>query len=284
MQRKLPDDRRGSLSHPRRGRIHTVNDKPFAGQTALVTGGTRGIGRGIALKLGALGAEVIVNYAHDQPAADRVLDELTELGATANLFKANLTDLEELHQLFLTIKERHGGLNILINSAARGLQRPRNAIDSLPNHLRETFELNVLGPWFATKEAAPLLEARGGGAVVNLSSLGAQRYMPQYAAVGVTKGALDTLTMYLAVELAPKGIRVNGVCPSWVGDTGGVAALSERMGAGLLRSIPARRHVQPDDVANLVAFLCRPESEMIVGQTIVIDGGVSRLGIVRVEA
>ena len=96
---------------------------------------------------------------------------------------------------------------------------------SLPNHLKHTFDLNVLGPWFCAKEAAPLMEERGGGAIVNLTSLGAQRYLPNYAAVGVTKGALDTLTRYLAVELAPKGIRVNGVCPSWVEDTGGVTPL-----------------------------------------------------------
>jgi enoyl-[acyl-carrier protein] reductase III len=252
----------------------------LAGKVALVTGGSRGIGRAIAHKLGGLGAQVVVNYGHNQADADRVVAELTELGATATALKADLTDLEDLHRLFVEIKERHGGLDILINSAARGLQRPRNAIASLPNHLRQTFELNVLGPWFATKEAIPLMEARGGGSIVNLSSLGAQRYAPQYAAVGVTKGALDTLTFYLAVELAPKHIRVNGVCPSWVDETGGVAALPDAMGQALLRNVPYGRHVSTEDVANLVAFLCSPESEMIVGQTIVIDGGVSLLGAI----
>jgi enoyl-[acyl-carrier protein] reductase III len=192
----------------------------FAGKLALVTGGSRGIGRAIALKLGSLGAEVIVNYARREEDANRVVAELTELGARATPLRANLGDLDELHGLFVEVKERWGGLDILINSAARGLERPRNAIASLPNHLRQTFDLNVLGPWFATKEAAPLMEARGGGAVINLTSLGAQRYVPNYAAVAVSKGALDTLTMYLAVELAPKHIRVNGVCPSWVDDPG----------------------------------------------------------------
>ena len=124
------------------------------------------------------------------------------------------------------------------------------------------------------------MEERGGGAVINLTSLGAQRYVPNYAAVAVTKGALDTLTMYLAVELAPKKIRVNGVCPSWVDETGGVMAMSGEFGANLERSIPMRRHVNPADVANLVAFLCSPQSEMIVGQTIVLDGGVTLLGLI----
>lgn len=248
----------------------------------MVTGGTRGIGRAVALKLGALGAEVVVNYGRREEDAHRVVAELSELGVRGSAIRANLGDIGELHQLFVELRERCGGLDILINCAARGLERPRNAIASLPNHLRQTFDLNVLGPWFAAKEAAPLMEARGGGAIVNLTSLGARRYVPNYAAVGVTKGALDTLTAYLAVELAPKRIRVNGVCPSWVDETGGVMAMSDEFGERLARTIPAGRHVTATDVANLVAFLCSPESEMIIGQTLIIDGGVSLLGLIGV--
>jgi enoyl-[acyl-carrier protein] reductase III len=256
-----------------------VDGKPFAGKVALVTGGSRGIGRAIALKLGGLGAEVVVNYARRDTDAQRVVAELTELGARGLALRANLADVEDIHRLMNEVKERCGGLDILVNSAARGLERPRNALRSLPNHLRATFELNVLGPWFAAKEAAPLMEARGGGSIVNLTSLGARRYMPNYAAVGVTKGALDTLTVYLAVELAPKNIRVNSVCPSWVEETGGVVALSQELGELLRRNTPMRRHVMPEDVANLVAFLCTREAEMVVGQTIVLDGGVSLVGM-----
>ncbi len=253
--------------------------KPFAGKIALVTGGSRGIGRACAQRLGGLGAEVVINYARREADAERAIAELTELGIRASAIKANLGDLEEIHALFVEIKERYGGLDFLVNSAARGLERPRSAIASLPNHLRQTFETNVLGPWFAAKEAMPLMEARGGGAIVNLTSLGAQRYTPNYAAVGVTKGALDTLTMYLAVELAPKGIRVNGVCPSWVQETSGVAAMPEEFGESLRKNIPAGRHVTPEDVANLVSYLCSPEAEMIIGQTIILDGGISLIGI-----
>jgi enoyl-[acyl-carrier protein] reductase III len=254
--------------------------RPLKGKIALVTGGTRGIGRACALKLGTLGAEVIVNYHRREADAERVVAELAEIGVAGSHLRADLGDLDEIHSLFASVKERHGGLDILINSAARGLERPRNAVNSLPNHLRQTFETNVLGPWFAAKEAAPLMEARGGGAIVNLTSLGAQRYLTNYAAVGVTKGALDTLTLYLAVELAPRGIRVNGVCPSWVEETSGVAALSPELGRKLLESTPAGRHITPDDVAGLVAFLCGPDAAMIIGQTIVIDGGISLVGLI----
>jgi len=255
--------------------------KPLDGKLALITGGTRGIGRAVALKLASLGAEVIVNYNRSRDDANRVVAEVEALGGKATPLQANVGDLDDLRRLFDEVKQRWGGLDVLVNSAARGLQRPRSAIASLPNHLRQTFEMNVLGPWFAAKEAAPLMEARGGGAIVNLTSLGARRYLSNYAAVGVTKGALDTLTMYLAVELAPRGIRVNGVCPSWVEETSGVTALPSDFGDALLRNVPAGRHLQPEDVANLVAFLAGPESSMIVGQTIVIDGGLSAVGILQ---
>jgi enoyl-[acyl-carrier protein] reductase III len=258
-----------------------VPDKPFAGKIAVVMGGSRGIGRAISRKLGSLGAEVVVNYAHNEKDARRTVSELAGLGASGVAMRANMGDLDDIHALFASVKERYGGLDFLINSAAAGMQRPRSAIASLPNHLRQTFDTNVLGPWFTTKEAVPLMEARGGGAVVNLTSLGAQRYTSNYAAVGVTKGALDTLTLYLAVELAPRHIRVNGVCPSWVEETSGIAALPESMGERLLRNVPAGRHVMPEDVANLTAYLCSRESEMIVGQTIVLDGGLSLVGMIQ---
>ena len=255
-------------------------NKPFEGKRALVTGASRGIGRAIALKLGALGAEIIVNYGHRPEPAERVVAELAELGTHATAIKANIGDLDELHDLFSDLKTRWDTLDILVNSAARGLERPRNAVASLPQHLRTTFDTNVLGPWFAAKEAIPLMEANG-GAIINLTSLGAQRYTPNYAAVGVTKGALDTLTTYLAVELAPKGIRVNSICPSWVEDSSGVAAMPDAFGTHLLGNIPSGRHVTPEDVANLVVFLCSPESEMIVGQNIILDGGVTLLGLLQ---
>jgi len=258
-----------------------VAARPLTGKIALVTGGSRGIGRAVALKLATLGAEVVVNYSRREEDANRVVGELQELGAKAHALRANLGDIDEIHALFERVREVAGGLDILINSAARGLERPRSAMASLPNHLRHTFEINVMGPWFAAKEAAPLMEARGGGAIVNLTSLGAQRYMPNYAAVGVTKGALDTLTRYLAVELAPRGIRVNSVCPSWVEETGGVTPLPSAFGEALRKASPTGRHVTSEDVANVVAFLCLPDSAMIVGQNIVVDGGITLLGPVQ---
>ena len=256
-------------------------DKPLAGKTALVTGGTRGIGRAVSLKLAAQGANVALGYVRDDEQARAACAEVEESGTAAWPLKADLGDTDAIHALFEQLRAEAGALDILVNCAARGLQRPRPAIASLPNHLRHTFDLNVLGPWFCAKEAAPLMDARGGGAIVNLTSLGAQRYLPNYAAVGVTKGALDTLTRYLAVELAPRGIRVNSVCPSWVEDTGGVTPLPQAFGEALRRAAPARRAITPEDVAAVVAFLCGPGAEMIIGQSIIVDGGLSLLGLIE---
>jgi enoyl-[acyl-carrier protein] reductase III len=259
-----------------------VAEKPLQGKVALVTGSSRGIGRAIALKLGSLGAWVFVNYVRNEDEARSVVAQLEAMGSGGAALKADMGDLDAVQQMFERVREQTGELHILVNSAARGLQRPRSAMASLPNHLRNTFEVNVLGPWFAAKAAVPLMERGGGGAIVNMTSLGAQRYMPSYAAVGVTKGALDTLTRYLAVELAPKNIRVNGVCPSWVEETSGVTALPGAYGEALRQASPAGRYVTPQDVANVVAWLCGPESEMVIGQNIIIDGGLTLVGVLGV--
>ena len=114
------------------------------GKLALITGGTRGIGRAVALKLGALGADVVVNYNRSAEDAENVVAELAALGVTGTPMQANVGDLDDIHRLFDEVSQRFGGLDILVNSAARGLQRPRSAITSLPNHLRQTFDMNVL--------------------------------------------------------------------------------------------------------------------------------------------
>jgi enoyl-[acyl-carrier protein] reductase III len=134
-------------------------------------------------------------------------------------------------------------------------------------------DVNLCAPWTAVAVAAPIMEARGGGAVVNLMSPGAFRYMPDYSAVGVSKAALSSLTMYLAVELAPLGIRVNAVSAGWVegseGERGYRADTSERVRP----HVPAGRNVHPEDVAAAVAWLCSNEVPMLIGQTIHLDGG-----------
>jgi enoyl-[acyl-carrier protein] reductase III len=183
-----------------------------------------------------------------------------------------------VYALVETVAREFGRIDVLVNSAARGLERPRAAIDSLPKHLRHTMDVNLFGPWFAAQAAVKHMPE--GGAIVNLLSPGSDRYLPKYAPVGVSKGALESLTKYLAVELAPRGVRVNAVSAGLVEGTDGMRMMDADIVGGYETKIPAGRHVHPDDVAQAVLFLASPAASMIIGQVLLIDGGYSLIGMV----
>jgi enoyl-[acyl-carrier protein] reductase III len=250
--------------------------RDFAGKLALVTGGGRGIGRAIVLELAQRGADVLVNYVRHPDTAEQTCAEARALGVKAEALKANLADEQHVTQLFETIEERYGYLDILINNSASGVNRP--ALDVSPKHWDWTLNVNARGAWLCARAAASLMEARGGGAIVSLSSLGARRVMPDYFLVGVSKAALEAVTRYLAVELAPKGIRVNAVSGGLVETD---ALRSFDWGPDVIEAhkkrVPAGRMVDPRDLANVVAFLCSSQAEMIRGQTLIVDGGFSLL-------
>ncbi len=242
------------------------------GKRALVLGGSRGIGRAIALRLAAEGAHVLVNYARSLEAADATAAQCRVLGVESQAVRADIGDAAALAELFEHVR-LWGGLDVLVNNAARGLERPRPAMGQRPKHLRATMDVNLFGPWQASQAAAPLMAARGGGAIVNLLSPGASHYMPRYSAVGVSKAALASLTLYLAVELAPFGIRVNAVSAGIVEDSEGERSLGDQVAERVRPHVPAGRNVRPEDVAAAVAWVCSDEASMLVGQTVHLDGG-----------
>ena len=248
----------------------------LAGKLALVTGGGRGIGRAIVLELARQGADVLITYVRHPEAADETAARARALGRRADVLRGNVGDEKRVEALFDELGERYGYLDILVNDAASGVNRP--ALEVTAHHWDWTLNVNARGAWLCARHAAPLMQARGGGSVVSLSSLGSGRVMQDYFLVGVSKAALEALTRYLAVELAPLGVRVNAVSGGLVAtDALKSFAWGQRVIDETRRRTPAGRIVEPEDLARVVAFLCTDAATMIRGQTIVVDGGFSLL-------
>lgn len=246
----------------------------LTGKIALVTGGGRGIGRAIALRLARLGADVIVNYVRNQGPAEEVVQAIREMGRRSIAIRANVGKIEDIHKLFQAVRDKFTGLDIFISNAASGFNRP--AMQQKETGWDHTMNVNARAFLFAAQQAVPLMEARGGGVMVAITSPGSQRVMPDYVAVGASKAALEALTRYLAVELAPKNIVVNAVSPSLV-ETDALKHFSALADPTVIpraiQNTPAGRLVTPEDVAGVVAFLCSPAAYMIRGQVIIVDGG-----------
>lgn len=250
------------------------NTLPFQGKTALITGGGRGIGRAIALLLAERGADVVINFVRNQAPAEEVAQKIRQLGRRAEIFRANIGKIEDIQRLFDFVEQHFGGLDIFISNAASGFNRP--ALQQKESGWDHTMNVNARSFLFSAQRAVPLMQKRGGGCIVAVSSPGSQRVLPDYVAVGASKAALEALTRYLAVELAPLNIVVNAVSPSLV-ETDALkhfASLSDpQVITRAIQNTPAGRLVQPEDVAKVVAFLCSPDGFMIRGQVIIIDGG-----------
>jgi enoyl-[acyl-carrier protein] reductase III len=248
----------------------------FTGKLALITGGGRGIGRAIALELAERGANVLINYVRHPEAADEVAQQVRDLGRTAETLKANVADESSVERMFAEIAERFGYLDFLINNSASGVNKPIAQLT--PHHWDWTLNVNARGAWLCARGALPLMQARNGGAVVSISSLGGSRVMRDYFLVGVSKAALEAVTRYLAVELAPFNVQVNAVSGGLV-DTDALKSFPwgpEVIAQSQART-PAARLATPQDIANVVAFLCTKKASMIRGQTLVVDGGFSLL-------
>jgi len=248
----------------------------FAGKIALVTGGGRGIGKSIALRLASEGADVMINFFRKREPAEATVAELRALGVKAEAVRVDLGDGDGPQKLIEEVKQWAGGLDILVNNAASGYNHA--IMDQRVKGWDWTLNINARAALFTAQQAAPLMQARGGGYIVNLSSIGANYVLPEYVVVGVSKAALEAVTRYLSVEFAPMNIVVNAV------SAGAVATealkhfniLSDKYDERLEMNrhlVPAGRNVEPEDVAGVVAFMCTPEAWMIRGQVILIDGG-----------
>ncbi len=239
----------------------------FPGASVFVTGGSRGIGKAIALRFAGLGAtRVAIGYFRSDAAAEETAEELRALGAEPRLIRGNISSarvLEEVASL--------GRLDVLVHNAATGVIKP--ALETEDKHWDWTLAANSRALLALTRVTAP--QMLPGASIVGISSLGSQRVLENYSLVGTSKAALEALVRYLAVELAPLGIRVNAVSGGVV-ETGALDHFANR--EEMLRfgaDNPAGRLVKPEDIAEAVTFLCSPEAEMIRGQTLIVDGGFS---------
>lgn len=243
------------------------------GKIALVTGGTRGIGRAIALQLAAQGVQLILNYLRNRKAAEATAAEIVAAGGKAPLLiKANVGDPEKVKALFTEIRQHHNHLDILVSNAASGVLNP--TLELAPRHLEWSMEINAYGLVYLVQEAVPMMAT--GGKIIALSSAGATHAIPNYAAVGASKAALEAFVRHLSVELAPQGIQINTLSAGIV-DTEALKHFPNRE-ALLERSAtetPAGRLTTPEDVANVALFLASSLSDMVQGQTLVVDGGYS---------
>jgi enoyl-[acyl-carrier protein] reductase III len=244
----------------------------LANRLALVTGGARGIGRATCLELAREGADVAIGYVRNEDAATETKRLVEAEGRRALLVKGHLGDADAVGRVVDAAVEGLGGLDLVVSNAASGVIRP--AMEVTAKHWDWTLDINARAFLLLAQRATPHLEARGGGSLVAISSLGAGRTLPNYVLVGTSKAALEALVRYLGVELAGRGIRVNGVSGGVV-ETDALDHFENR--EEMLRSArehtPAGRILQPEDLARVVAFLCTPAADMIVGQILVVDGG-----------
>jgi enoyl-[acyl-carrier protein] reductase III len=242
--------------------------RPASIDSAFVTGGSRGIGKAIALRFACDGARrVAIGYLRNDRAAEETAEELRALDVEPVLVRGNISSdrvLEEVAAL--------GPLDALVHNAATGVIRP--ALETQPKHWEWTLTANARALLDLARAAVPQMPA--GSTIVGVSSLGSTRVLENYTLVGTSKAALESLVRYLAVELAPRGIRVNAVSAGVV-ETDALQHFPNReqmLEEGYART-PAGRLVTPEDLAGVVAFLCSPEAEMIRGHTLIVDGGYS---------
>jgi enoyl-[acyl-carrier protein] reductase III len=247
----------------------------LTGRVALVTGGSRGIGRACALRLAEAGADVVINYVTSQTAAEDVAAKVQALGRRAATVKADVGQQEDVAAMMQFVGENFGKLDILLSNAATGGFRPLLATDT--RHFEAAMRINVLALVYLLQSGCRLLERSEGRAkVIALSSHGSHLALPMYGLIGGAKAALESLVRYFALELGGRGINVN-VIKSGLVETDSTRALPKSeaiFAARRSKSLTGDRLLTPEDVADAVLYLASPLSDMVQGETLTVDGGM----------
>ncbi|MGE5620784.1 MAG: 3-oxoacyl-ACP reductase family protein [Sphingomonadaceae bacterium] len=243
----------------------------FDGKVVLVTGGARGIGKGISLLFGQLGARVAVNYARNDQAAEALAKEMRDVGAEVALFKADVSDYEAAEGTVERVTAHFGALDVLVNNAGINIP-PHNILDMSPEVWHRIIATNLTSMYNVTRPAARFMKEHGGGAIINVASNVISTGGGSGPAYAASKAGVQGFTRSLGKDLAPYGIRVNAIAPG-VTETEMIAGLPQEVQARLRAPAPVGRIGRPSDVAGLAAFLASEYAAFIAGQTIFVDGG-----------
>ncbi len=242
------------------------------GNVALVTGGSRGIGRAICLELARQGAAVAVNYAGSSQAAEETAEQCRALGVEAEVFQADVSDPAACSALVAAVKERFGRLDILVNNA--GISRDGLLMTAKEEDFTQTLDTNLKGAYFCTKAAAKVMVRQKYGRIICLSSVVGLRGNPGQTAYAASKAGILGLVKAAAKELAGRDITVNAVAPGYI-ETDMTAVLPDKAKEAMRTTIPKGRPGSPEEVARAAVFFAAPESAYITGQVLCVDGGMA---------
>lgn len=243
-------------------------------KTVIITGGSRGMGQRLALKLGAEKANVIVNYRRDEAAAKDTVAQIESLGGVGLAVQADVAETEAVESLVAQSVERFGSIDVVVANAAASAFKPLSEIYG--RHVDKTMSLTVQGFLDLVRLATPHMN--DGGRVMAVSGWDSFRVLPGHGLLGAAKAAMETLVKYLAIELAKDRITTVGVCPGPI-DTDSFRYYAgeawEDYARQWLAQTPSGAYPTPDEVADVMVYLVSPASAAINGQTIVVDGGLS---------
>lgn len=245
------------------------------GKKALVTGSSRGIGRASAIAFAKAGADVAIHYRRQRDQAEEVAEEVRRLGRQALVFQAELESVDEVGNLFDQIGEAWGGLDIFMANAAASAFKP--VLELKPHHLERTYRLLVDNFILSVQRAVPLMEGRE-GRIITISGHGVHYTLPRYGNIASAKGAVESLTRYLAAELGRRRITVNAIAPGVIGTESEQFYMGDKLEAfdrACVRATPLGRVGEPEDIADVAVFLASALARFITGQVIVADGGLT---------